>query len=154
MDDVALATLEAETSEDLRVVLDAGSLARRRFGAGTEPELEATAYQLARLYGCIEQMGVRVARAFENHIDQQSGWRAELIRRMSLDIPGVRPALFPKDLLAPLHDVKGFRHVVRHAYDVRLDAARISRVLENADRCVALLPSAVSTFFSRVRPPR
>ena len=153
VDAVALATLKAETLEDLRVVVEAAALARSRLGLGGDAELEATAYQLARLYACIEQLGVRVARAFENHIDERAGWHAELIRRMSLDIPGVRPPLFPRDLVAVLHDLRGFRHMIHHAYAVKLDAARVASVVEHAEQCAAILPNAVRDFFAALGAP-
>ena len=130
---------------------DAAALARKRLGACTDAELEATAYQLARLYGCIEQLGVRVARAFENHIDDRAGWHAELIRRMSLGISGVRPALFPHRALPMLQDLRGFRHVVHHAYALELDGARVARIVEHAEQCAAILPTAVTEFFAKVR---
>lgn len=151
MDAVAIATLEAETNEDIRIVLSASSLARMRYGSATDAELEATAYQLARMYNAVEQLGVRIARAFENHIGDASGWHVELVRRLSLTIPNVRPALFTPELSAALTELRGFRHVVRHAYELKLDAARIARLIEHAERCAALLPAASVTFFRTVR---
>jgi hypothetical protein len=59
-----------------------------------------------------------IAKAFENNIDDEQGWHMESMRRLSIDIPGVRPALFPGALAADLQELRGFRHVVRHAYDL------------------------------------
>jgi hypothetical protein len=152
VDAVALATLEAEVGEDLRIIAAAAaSLARARYGSASDPELEATAYQLARLYSALEQLAIRVARAFENHIDDRSGWHVELVRRLSLTIPGVRPAFFAPDLHDPLVELRGFRHVVRHAYDVKLDPTRVANVIAHAERCAALLPECARAFFTTVR---
>lgn len=150
MDAVAIATLEAETNEDIRIVLSAATLARARYGSATDPELEATAYQLARLYNAVEQLATRIARAFENHIDDASGWHVELVRRLSLTIPGVRPALFTPELAVTLTELRGFRHVVRHAYDLKLDPTRVARVLEHAEVCATLLSPAARAFFRSV----
>ena len=55
-------------------------------------------------------------KAFENHIDDEQGWHAALLDRMSIAIEGVRPALMPLELKNPLHELRGFRHVFVHAY--------------------------------------
>jgi hypothetical protein len=42
-----------------------------------------------------DRAGWRVeSRRFENNLDDERGWRAELIRRLSIGIEGVRPPLF------------------------------------------------------------
>jgi hypothetical protein len=65
------------------------------------------------MFNAIEQMGLRVAKAFENNIDDEQGWHTGLLKRLSLDIPGIRPALLPAELRLPLHELKGFRHVLQ-----------------------------------------
>jgi hypothetical protein len=62
----------------------------------------------------------------------------------------LRPSLIPKDLLSDLHELRGFRHVFRHAYVLVLDGARIGRVLEAADRAAAAMPAACSAFIQDV----
>jgi hypothetical protein len=62
------------------------------------PRLEGCAHHLARLYNVIEQMGTRIARAVENQIEDDRGWHAELIRRLSIPVAGVRLAYFPENL--------------------------------------------------------
>jgi hypothetical protein len=47
-----------------------------------------------RLGSAAEQLGLRIAKAFENNIDDERGWHMELLRRLSLTIPGIRPRLF------------------------------------------------------------
>ena len=38
-----------------------------------------------------------------------------LIQRLALTLPGIRPAFIPKDGVRAVRELKGFRHVVRHA---------------------------------------
>ena len=136
MDELELTTLRDELLADCRMAENAWSLAQTRFDERTDSGLEACAHYLARLYNVIEQMGVRVARAFENRLDDDRGWHAELIRRLSIPISGVRPALFPEDLRQPLRELRAFRHVFTHAYDLELDRGKLALLLTYADRVV------------------
>jgi hypothetical protein len=150
MDELTLAVLRAEVADDCRVVTDTASLARDRFGSGGDAELEACAFQLARLYNVIEQLAMRVAKAFENNIDDEQGWHMELLRRLSIAIPGVRAPLFPAELLLDLQELRGFRHVVRHAYDLTLRKDKLAALLAVAERVAARLPAACEMFFKSV----
>lgn len=127
-------------------------LARQRFGIGTDPELEACAFQLARFYNIVEQLALRIAKAFENNIDDEQGWHMELVRRLSIEIPGVRPCLFPTNLVPDLQELRAFRHVNRQAYDVTLRKNKITPLLDSADRLAVGLPAACDRFFSLVNP--
>jgi hypothetical protein len=150
MDELTLAVLKAEVAEDCRVLAGCAAAARQRLGKGTDPELEACAFQLARLYNIVEQMALRIAKAFENNIDDEHGWHMELLRRLSIEIPGVRPALVSTELLADLQDLRGFRHIVRHAYDLILKKDKMIPLLDAAERAAVRLPAACESFFSLV----
>ena len=151
MDELTLTVLKAEVAEDCRVLGQTAALVRQRFASGTDSELEACAFQLARLYNIFEQLALRVAKAFENNIDDEQGWHMELIRRLSIEIPSVRPALIGDELVSDLQDLRGFRHVVRHAYDLRLNKVKLLPLLDAADRVAAGLPESCERFFSRIQ---
>src|SRR3954469_14560374 len=140
MDNLMLAVLRADVAEDARVINEAARLARERFGNGSDPELEACAFQLARLYNIAEQLGLRIAKAFENNIDDEQGWHMKPIRRLSIEIPGVRPPLWSEPLISSLQELRGFRHVVRHAYDLTLKKDKIVPLLDAAQRVATLTP--------------
>jgi hypothetical protein len=133
MDRLGLQVLKAEFDADCAVAKSAALLAEERLHSGSPAGIEACAYQLARLYNIIEQMALRVARAFENHIDDSECWHLSLIRRLSIPIEGIRPALFGPELAASLQELRAFRHVVRHSYDLLLDPARL-QTIELLDR--------------------
>ena len=62
----------------------------------------------------------------------------ELLRRMRLEIPGVRPAALSSEMsFQRLDELRAFRHVFRHAYSYGLDDERVffllRRVLESKD---------------------
>jgi hypothetical protein len=74
MDSIGLATLEAEVRQDARVMSEALISAHDRIFQPHPAGLEACAHHLHRFYNAFEQMGLRLAKAFENHIDDDRGW--------------------------------------------------------------------------------
>lgn len=150
MDRIGMVTLQAEVMDDVRVVSVAAALASQRLSMGDDSGLESCAYQLVRVFNIIEQMGLRIAKAFENHIDDERGWHAKLVHRLSIKVPGIRPALYQPDILPALRDLRGFRHVITHAYDLTLEADRLAIVVRHADEAARLLPDMVGRFFEAV----
>ncbi len=150
MDAVGLQTLGDEMREDCRVATDALRKAHYRYEREDEIGYEACAHQLCRMYNAIEQMGVRVAKLFENNIDNDQGWHSALLTRLAIRIDGVRPALLPQDLKAPLRELKAFRHVVVHAYELELDPEKLTLILKYADQVAARLLSLVDDFLRQV----
>lgn len=152
MDRIGLQTLDAELQADVAEAADAMATVRERLLLASPAGREAAAFQLVRLYNIIEQMALRVAKAFENHIDDDSGWHAELMKRVSIEIKGIRPPLWPTSLAAPLRQLRGFRHVVTHAYDLTLDPERLTLVVRDAETVVHALRPACRTFVDEVSP--
>lgn len=94
--------------------------------------LESMAYQLHNLYCAYEQLFETVADFFENQIDSSRHYHADLLRKMELEIRGIRPALLSSITYEWLDELRGFRHFFRHAYRAKLDADRVDRVLQIA----------------------
>ncbi len=160
MDQLELQTLAAELNADREIAIAAFELAVRRFDDGSPAGFDSAAHHLSRCYNVIEQMALRVAKAFENTIDDEKGWHTELMRRVSIRIPGVRPALFSEAVRQPLQELKAFRHVFVHAYDLQVDPERLALVLKHGGRMVEVLPGLVASFLVAVakeqglEPPR
>jgi hypothetical protein len=111
-----------------------------------QSSIESAAYQLHNYYSAIEDLLQIVAKAFENNIVDLTRWHSELIDRMTLNIPGVRPALLSAQTAALLHRLRGFRHFFRHAYDVPLDASEVQQNWNTARQLRPLLERDVATF--------
>lgn len=150
MDGLALKTLQEEMLNDSRIVADAFKKARSRFERGDEVGYESCAHQLSRLYNAFEQSGLRVAKAFENNIDDEQGWHGALLTRLTIPIPGVRPAFLPPATKMPLSELKGFRHVFVHAYDLQLDPEKLALLLKYAREVSTAFPSLIEKFISDV----
>lgn len=160
MDLLELQTLADELSEDCSVAVGAFELAARRFQESSPAGDDSAGHHVCRFYNVIEQMALRVAKAFENAVDDEKGWHTELIRRLSIRISGVRPPLFSEELRQPLHELRAFRHVFIHAYDLELDRDKLTLVLKYGRTVAAALPRCVEDFVMAVAkeqgldPPR
>ena len=150
MDHVALQTLREEMLEDCRIAVDAFSKAAARFERHEEVAFEGCAHHLCRMYNAVEQMALRVAKVFENNIDDEQGWHSALLNRLAIKIEGMRPALFPQDLKPPLQELKAFRHVFVHAYELELDPDKLSLLLKYARQVADRLPVLVEQFIRQV----
>jgi hypothetical protein len=107
--------------------------------ADTDPDTKEKAshlgYLLHNLYGALEDLFQEIARTFENRVEDPSRYHRELLRRMALEIPGIRPPLLSASSHTLLNELRGFRHVFRHSYDYDLSAGRLidvkARILGN-----------------------
>jgi hypothetical protein len=123
--------------------------------AGTElpdepKELVFVGYQLHNLYNAAENVFRNVAFSFGNQLDDHSGWHAELLDRMRLDLLPLRPALIDDASFEQLDELRRFRHLFRAAYGVELDAERLSLVLRRAMALRQRFPRQIETFLEFV----
>lgn len=92
----------------------------------------AHGYTLHNLYNAFEAYFLRVAKFFENNLDE-TGWHRDLLERMTLNIEGVRVQLFPREFAQRLEELLKFRHRFRNIYKSTLDPRKMIPVQEAAD---------------------
>jgi HepT-like protein len=151
MDAGGLTILLKEMEADCAVAQDAAQKAALRLREKSPGHLEACAYELARFYNVVERMFERLCEEFENHFEKRGDFHEKLIQRLALDLEGIRPAFIPKDRAADVRELKGFRHVMRHAYDLTLRADRLEELSGIAGRLGVELPVWCVNFGKRVR---
>ena len=88
-------------------------------------ELDSLAYSMHNIYNALENCFEQISRGFEDHVGDPARWHRELLDRMFLEIKLLRPAVLPEAARSLLGELLGFRHVFRHAYDFKLDNAKI-----------------------------
>ena len=150
MDDIALLTLRREMRDDCAAAKSAVETAAIVFADEGVGRLAGCGHYIARFFNIVEQMALRVAKTFENNIDDEKGWHSELIRRMSLDFPGIRPALFSREIAGLLQHLRGFRHIFAHAYDLVFDPRQLELQLEYAGDVAKELPASAERFIEGV----
>jgi hypothetical protein len=131
--------LEQSIRADLAVI-------ERIFAALGSPSLDEGAeietlivvgYHLHNLYNAFENIFRNIATAFENHLDDRAGWHDQLLRRMLLEMPTIRPAVIDGALYEKLDELRRFLHLFRTAYGLELDPLRLALV---AHKTLALKP--------------
>ena len=151
MDSAGLIILLRESEVDCATAHDAANKAAQRLREAAPGHLEACAYELSRFYNVLERMFERVCEEFENHFEKRGDFHEKLIRRLALDLEGVRPAFIPKNRTAEIRELKGFHHVMRHAYDLSLRLDRLTELSGIAEQIALELPAWCADFGKGVR---
>ena len=110
----------------------------------------AIGYLLHGFYNGCENVFRSIARFFENDVNPMS-WHRDLLRRMTLDVPGFRPRVIDDELYRLLDDFRGFRHRFRHSYAFELDWERERAVALRLPRAAALFREQVGCFLENLK---
>ncbi len=94
-------------------------------GSASQEKVESIGYWLHNLYCAYEDLFKLTTGFWENSIDFADDYHIRLLKRMVMDIEGIRPALLSEESYKLLNDLRGFRHVFRHAYSFGLDTERV-----------------------------
>lgn len=93
---------------------------------------------LCNTYTCVETILFRISRLFENHLDANQ-WHKELLRKMRIEIPGIRKAVLSQDSYRLLDELRRFRHFKRYYYDFDYDWARLDYLKSVYERLQPLI---------------
>ena len=145
--DTQIRTLKADIKADLKAIADIYAALNRYGSVPTgEEQLIAVAYYLHNLYCAFESIFQRIAQVFGNQISDLAGWHADLLRRMTLDIEGLRPRLLGDEAYDSLDELHRFRHLFRSAYRLRLDVERLALVYKRAQILERIYQADVERF--------
>lgn len=134
--DARRAVLRAEVERDWEMVLKQLERARSVDPGAGPPEAALVALSLDHAYQAFENVLVRVERALGLAPRGGAEWHRALLADAALDIPDLRPALFSPELEVDWDELRRFRHFLRHAYPLDLDARRLSVNVERLERAV------------------
>ncbi len=150
MDRISLEILHQELLSDARVLHDSATAARERITQTFSGASEACGYQLNRFYNILERGFERICESFENCFEKRGDYHEKLILRMTLSLPGIRPAFLTAESVESLRELKGFRHVFRHAYDLTLSSDRLESLVRHAEKLAAEQPRRIEAFVREV----
>lgn len=105
----------------------------------------ALAYTITNLYNIMENYFLRIAKHFENNINQYD-WHKDLVKRMTLEIDKIRPALLNSSDLPLIDELRAFRHVFRHIYQRELDIEKLKMVDSKTTLAVKIFKDAHAKF--------
>lgn len=83
---------------------------------------------LSRYYTGIETLFLRISQHFENSIERDK-WHAQLLERMKLTIPGIRPPAIKEETYLALRELLRFRHFSRYYVELDYDWDRLDFLL-------------------------
>ena len=153
MDKETFAVLEADLRARSRDIARIGERIQSRLETFAQsPEgVDSMGYQLHNLYGACEQLFEVITRFFENRVDE-GRYHADLLRRMQLDLQGIRPALLSEETADALDELRRFRRLFRHAYTANLDAGRVAGLAAGAARVRGDFEADLERFLALLRP--
>jgi HepT-like protein len=140
-----------QLAADRAVLADAADNAAQWIGGPAAGGLQACACEMNRFYTVFERILERICESFENHLDKSGNYHERLVHRLALDLPGLRPAFLPAEVVPQITELRRFRHLVRHAYDLTLRADRLRELIEAARRMNTALPAWSERFAAEVR---
>jgi len=92
--------------------------------------IESTGYWIHNLYCAYEDLFVITSSFWENNINFDGASHKQLLKMMTIEIEGIRPAMLGEESFKYLDELRGFRHVFRHAYSYGLDDERVIFLLK------------------------
>jgi hypothetical protein len=156
MDEGKLILLQTDIGAQLQLIESIEKkLLERALGITPEDSirLESIAYQIHNLYSAIEDLLKLVAAYCENNITDTQQWHSALLKRMTLPIPGVRPALISPETFSLLNSLRGFRHFFRHAYGTNIEYEQLKFNLDKAIKIPPLLQEDIQNFIEQIKKP-
>ncbi len=150
-----LRVLTAEVDAQWKEILKLHSLIKNKaealkFDRNNEDLTNSLAYKLHNLYSAYEDVFKLVAKFFENQIEDIAKYHTGLIYRMKLEIEGIRPGLLSEESYRILDELRGFRHVFRHAYTYELDAERVLKLSEKSVNLQGIFSKDFEIFKDRI----
>lgn len=134
----AVEQLRAELKQDYEIIelnyTKNREMTQRIAASGELDEYEyaALGYTLHNLYNALEAYFLRIAKFFENNLDEAE-WHRSLVRRMTLEISGVRPALYDRQFASQVDELMRFRHLFRNLYQAPLQPEKVDFANRSAD---------------------
>jgi hypothetical protein len=95
----------------------------------TKTTAVAAAGFLENFYTAAETLFVRINQCFGNGL-QSDRWHSDLLRKMTLQVPEVRPPCISQEVYRKLEDLMRFRHFKRYYFQLDYDWQRLDHLIE------------------------
>lgn len=102
---------------------------------------------LEHYYTALETLFLRVSRFFENRLSRDK-WHQDLLDKMLLEVPGVRPRVVSRATYEILRELIRFRHFRRYYYEQDYDWDRLDFLRKKLEELFPLLEADLARFTS------
>ena len=113
--------------------------------------LRAKASIFLDFYTAIERIMMKIAEELNGGLPKSDQWHKDLLFDMSLDLEGIRPPLFPKELYESLYSYLRFRHLFRNNYGYELKPDLLKSLEDAFPETVKQSMAHIETFCSWLR---
>lgn len=142
--------------EDLRRVVERTTrFLEQALRVEEEAYWDAIALNLHGFYSGVERILYEIARIVDRTVPDGPHCHEELLRQVSVEIPGLRPAVLRRSTRDCLDEYRRFRHVVWSVYAFVFDRARLKELALGLPKCfeeVSYDLHAFQEFLSRLYP--
>jgi len=143
----ALAGRIRASLEDVRLTINrAIMLGEKGQRSGDDDYWDGVALNLHGFYTGVEQIFEDIARTIDGGLPSGPEWHTSLLRQMTVEIDGLRPAVIAAKTRKSLDEYRGFRHIVRNVYTFNLRPARLQELVNAAPDCLANLTADLLAF--------
>jgi len=94
--------------------------------------LDGVAMNLHGFYGGLERVFERITGVLDGVRPTGQNWHQVLLKQMTEEIPGVRPAVISMASHEKLNEYRAFRHLARNIYTFNLDPAKVKHLVVHA----------------------
>jgi hypothetical protein len=91
--------------------------------------LDSVALNLHGFYSAIERIFERIALTIDDTMPSGANWHQELLNQMTIEVPGIRPAVISSVVKDQLEEYRGFRHIVRNVYAYHFNPEKIENLV-------------------------
>ncbi len=105
---------------------------------------------LENYYTAAETTMFRIAQNFGNNLDSER-WHADLLHRLNIEVPGIRPRVIGDDSYMYLDELRRFRHFKRYYYRVEYDWDKLDFLIAKLDQLHPLLLQEMDAFGTFLR---
>jgi len=105
---------------------------------------------LENAYTAVETLFLRISQAFENHLDSHR-WHADLLERMILEVPDIRPRVISAACYQRLAELMRFRHFKRYYFELDFDWRKTDFLITIFRELVPMLNTDLDGFAAALR---
>lgn len=110
--------------------------------------LDGVALNLHGFYSGLERIFELIATTIDGETPNGKNWHQMLLRQMSTEIPGKRPAVISQGAYNHLNDYRGFRHVVRNVYAYNFKTEKLRKLVMDLPATLAQVSAELLAFAS------
>lgn len=141
--------IEKELQELERLCSEMGSVLR--CSEPTFIEVRAAGSILHDFYCAAEKVFKKIASRIDRDIPSGEDWHLQLLERMTLALPGLRPAVISEEMRERLSEYLRFRHLFRNIYGFELRWRRIEELGHEMREVLVALRQDIERFFDFIK---